>query len=165
MNCFSNNGRIDIMEPDTNTQFSMQDRIPVDDNSSFRDAMNGNWNDTPLSTTFFSSANIQIIQNGIRAGVYKKSNNQHIIDPQDGDTLKVIMRAMFLQHASNLPTQIAQQVEALNNLVLDHCIPQVYGELEGYIKYKQDVSTMYIPIEPPVFADHNDKTLEQKPWF
>ena len=29
MNCSGNNGRVDIMEPTIETQFSMQDKIPI----------------------------------------------------------------------------------------------------------------------------------------
>ena len=79
MNCTSSNGRVDILGPNTDLRFSMTDRIPINESSSFRDAMTGNWNNTPLSDAFFSSNNIKMIQNGIRAGVYKKSNGNYII--------------------------------------------------------------------------------------
>ena len=73
------NGRVDILGPNTNVMFSMMDKIPVSQCSSFRDAMTGNWNDTPLSVAFFSRNNMKIIQNGIRVGVYNKSNGHYII--------------------------------------------------------------------------------------
>jgi hypothetical protein len=169
MNCSSNNGRVDIMQPDTNTLFSMQDKMPINDcNSdcrSYKDAMIGNWYNTSLSDTFFSKDNIQILQNGIRAGVYKQSNNQFVIGSQNCDSLKIIMRSIFLQHANNQPTNILQQIDALNQRVWDYSIPQVFGEAQGYIQYKKDVSTMYTPIDYPAFADKNDKTLELKHFF
>ena len=52
-----------------------------------------------LSDTFFSSQNIQLLQNSIRAGVYNMSNGKFTIGPQDCDTLKIIMRSIFLQYA------------------------------------------------------------------
>lgn len=165
MNTIYSNGRVDIISPDTNILFSMTDRIPVNECSDFRDAMSGNWYNTILSDAFFSSKNIQIIQNGIRAGVYKKSNGMYIIGNQDCDELKIIMRSIFLQYAKNLPTNIKQQIQDLNNLVLDYSIKQVYGEAEGYMKYKQDVSTMYTPISYPVMSKTNDKQLILKKWF
>ena len=75
MNKEPSNGRVDILGPNIEQLFSMADRIPINSTKhSFRDAMTGNWYDTQLSTAFFSGKNIQIIQNGIRAGVYNKSN-------------------------------------------------------------------------------------------
>jgi hypothetical protein len=106
-----------------------------------------------------------IIQNGIRAGVYKKSNGQYVISDQDGDTLKIIMRSVFLQHTSNQPTNIKGQVNELNKIVLDYSIPQVYSEAVGYHKYLEDASTMYTPIAPPIMSSNNDKQLVLKPWF
>ena len=165
MNTNHSNGRVDIISPDTNILFSMTDRIPVNECTDFRDAMTGNWYNTVLSDAFFSSKNIQIIQNGIRAGVYKKSNGMYIIGNQNCDELKIIMRSIFLQYAKNLSTNIKEQIQDLNNLVLDYSIKQVYGEAEGYMKYKQDVSTMYTPIAHPVMSKTNDKQLILKKWY
>ena len=159
------NGRVQILGSQEKNQFDLYDKIPVSDCSSFRDAMNGNWECSELSTTFFSSQNIQTIQNGLRQGVYNKSNGLFIIGEQDCDTLKVIMRSIFLQNSANLKTNIMEQVNALNKLVLDYCIPQVYGEAEGYIKYKHDISTLAMPMQRPAAPSYKTKTLELKPWF
>ena len=126
---------------------------------------NGNWECSELSTKFFDSQNIQTIQNGLRQGVYNKSNGNYVIGEQDCDTLKVIMRSIFLQNSANLKTNIMEQVNALNKLVLDYCIPQVYGEAEGYIKYKHDISTLAVPMQRPAAASYKTKTLELKRWF
>ena len=165
MNCSTTNGRVDIMQPNTGTLFSMFDKIKVEDNSNFRDALTGNWIDTPMSMAFFSHQNIQIIQNGIRAGVYKMSKGVYNIGNQSVDNLKIIMRSIYLQSATNKPTDIMAQINALNNLVLDYCVKRVYNEAVAYMNYRRDASNMYTPISHPVQADVNDKTLELKPWF
>lgn len=46
------NGRIDIMEPPPDIRFSMWDKIPVNQVTTFRDAMTGNWIDNDVSNTF-----------------------------------------------------------------------------------------------------------------
>jgi hypothetical protein len=56
-------------------------------------------------------------------------------------------------------------VEQLNKMVLDYCIPQVYGEAHGYNKYIIDASTMYTPIAHPIMSSNNDKQLGLNPWF
>jgi hypothetical protein len=167
MNCVKyddvyNNGRVNIMGPNIDMKFAMTDKMPL---SSFTDAMTGNWYNTDLSVTFFSVQNIRILQNGIRAGVYHRSNGHYIIGEQSADELKIIMRSIFLQNAQNLPQSITQQIQALNTLVLEFAVPQVFGEAEGYMKYKSDASTLVVPLAPPILSYSNDKQLELKPWF
>ena len=160
-----NNGRVDIKTPNTSTLFQMYDKIPANQCVTFRNATEGLWSSSSLSQAFFSQQNIQIIQNGIRAGVYKRSNSQYVIAPQDCDSLKIIMRSVFLQYSANQPDNIPQQINQLNKIVLDYCIQQVYSEAQGYIKYINDASTLVVPISHPVMADNNDRQLELKSWF
>jgi hypothetical protein len=160
-----NNGRINIKSPNTSTLFQMYDKIPANQCVTFRNATEGLWNETPLSTAFFSQENIQIIQNGIRAGVYNRSNGQYLVGPQDCDSIKIIMRSVFLQYSANQPLNIPQQIQELNKIVLNYCIQQVYSEAQGYMKYIDDASTLVIPIAHPVQASNTDRQLEFKGWF
>ena len=76
------------------------------------------------------------------------------------------MRSIFLTNATNLPDRIADQVAALNKLVIDYAVPQIYGEAQGYIKYKNDVSTLAVPIDTPAYVSQKGREpLELKPWF
>jgi hypothetical protein len=165
MNNKVNNGRIDIKTPNTSKLFQMYDKIPANQCVTFRNATEGLWTSTTLSQAFFSIQNIQIIQNGIRAGVYNRSNGQYVIDSQDCDSLKIVMRSVFLQYSANQPDNITQQITDLNKIVLEYCIQQVYSEAQGYMKYVSDVSTLVIPIAHPVMASNNDRQLELKSWF
>jgi hypothetical protein len=158
------NGRVNIMEKSTNNAFTLQDRIPVKQTAGYRDALQGNLIDSPLSLAYFSAQNIQILQNGIRAGVYKLSNGQYKIGEQSGDELKMIMRSIFLSYSANMPHSVSQQIKALNDLVLDYCVNKVYGEAQAYKKYLYDASTLVVPIEHPTYIQ-NDKTLNFKGWF
>lgn len=159
------NGRVNILQPDTKKQFALYDKIPAHQPSAYRDALQGNWNDSPLSIAYFSRENIMIIQNGIRKGVYDKSKGQYLVGNQSEDVLKVVMRSIFLQYSANMPDSIPQQIKALNQIVLDFCIKQVYGEAQGYQQYLYDASTLAVPIEHPVHSSSENKTLELKPWF
>ena len=69
---------------------------------------------TILSRAYFCDKNIQIIHNAIRATVYKNSNNNYLIGQQNEDTLKIIMRSIFLQYSRNDPNNITQQISKLN---------------------------------------------------
>ena len=159
------NGRIDIQSPDTKSLFNMYDKIPAHQCTTYRNPLEGQWDDSTLSNAYFSKENIQIIQNGIRAGVYKKSKNKYVVAPQDCDSLKIVMRSIYLQYSANLPGNVSGQIEALNQMVLNFCIQQVYSEAKGYMKYLSDASNMYVPIAHPVLAKDDDKELVLKPWF
>ena len=165
----SSNGRIDIINktqsPDLSNLFAMYDKIPANQCATFREPTLGQWDETSLSKAYFSTENIQIIQNGIRSGVYKKSNQQYVVAPQDCDSLKIIMRSVFLQHSTNQTNNISQQISELNKIVLDYCVFHVYSEAQGYMKYINDASTLVVPISHPVMANDNDRQLELKPWF
>jgi hypothetical protein len=160
------NGRIDIEGPSPSAQFALFDKMPISSQcTSFTDAMTGNWIDTPMSLAFFSDKNMQIIQNGIRAGVYNESGGKYDIGPQDCDSLKMIMRAIYLESAMNQPTNITEQIASLNGLVCNWCTPRLISEARAYINYKRDVSNMYTLIPPPTLSTMKGKTLELKPWF
>jgi hypothetical protein len=160
-----NNGRVDIKTPNTSSLFELYDKIPANQCVTFRNPTEGLWTKNSLSDTFFSLQNIQALQNGIRSGVYHRSNGQYEIGTQDCDTLKVIMRSIFLQYSANKPNEIRQQVHELNKMVLEYCIQQVYSEAQGYMKYLNDASTLVIPIAHPVMTSQNDRQLELKSWF
>jgi hypothetical protein len=166
----SSNGRIDIINktqsPDITNLFAMYDKIPANQCATFREATLGQWDETPLSKAFFSKENIQIIQNGIRAGVYNKSNGQYIIGSQDCDALKIIMRSVYLQNSANQTINISGQIEELDKIVLDYCIHHVYSEAQGYMKYLYDVSTLAVPMASPVLETQKDKNNYKMPdWF
>lgn len=165
----SSNGRVDIINkegPDLCNLFAMYDKIPANQCSTFREPTLGVWTENDLSNTFFSESNIKIIQNGIRAGVYKASNGQYTIGPQDCDSLKIIMRSIYLQHAANQENNIKGQILELNKMVLEYCVHQVYSEAQGYVKYLRDVSTLAVPLANPIQATQFDrKDFKLKPWF
>jgi hypothetical protein len=160
-----NNGRIDIMGPNTTPLFQLYDQNNnANQSTSYKNAMVGNLENTVLSNAFFSGENIQIIQNAIKAGVYHKSNGAHVIGNQDEDTLKIIMRSTFLQFSNNKPNNIRQQISDLNKLVAEYAIPQIINEADSYLKYKKDVSTLAVPHARPKSTYHSN-TLFFKGFF
>lgn len=161
------NGRINIIEPPVpNMRMKMHEKMAVKNKTTeFREAIGGIWETNVLSQVFFSKENIQILQNGLRADVYKMSNNKFIIAPQNMDALKMIMRSIYLQYAEHYENGITEQVERLNKLVLGYAVPQVYNEAIGYEKYIQDQSTLVVPLELPRHHDREYKQLELQKWF
>jgi len=163
------NGRINLMDlPPKDVRFQMYEKIAVKNKSTeYRDSLHGILEDNTLSRVFFSSGNVQILQNGLRAGVHQMSGQKKIvIPPQNVDNLKIIMRSMYLQYAEHRQDiSITKQVEDLNKIVLDYVVPTLYNETMGYLKYIEDQSTLVQPLEIPKLIDRDFKPLEWKKWF
>jgi hypothetical protein len=160
------NGRINITQPDTSKLFSMYDKIVCESKvTEYRDPLTFNWTESQLSRTFFSKENIQMLQNAIRKGVYDLSKGQYKIGQQCTDVLKIVMRSTYLSYSANLPDNIPEQINALNQIVVDYCANQVFSEAKGYVTYIHDASTMYSLIPRWVNTLNNDKKLEWKTFF
>ena len=164
MNNFTN-GKVNIMGPNVSTKFSMMDKIPLTTNTDYSNVLTGTFERTRLSDAYFSQNNIQIIQNGLRKGVYDRSNQKILVDQQPQDQVVSVMRSMFYQHSKNLEDNIPKQIQDLNKYVIDFCVNQVFNEAVAYLKYKEDSSKMHIPMSAPLYSNKTDKTLELKPWF
>jgi len=160
-----NNGRVNLNAPNTSKLFEMYDKIPSKEQVSFRNPTSGIWEKSQLSFAFFSKENMKILQNGIRAGVYRKSGETQIIGEQDYDTLKIIMRSIFLENAKNSPNNISSQIKELNQIVLNYCIEQIMVELKGYMIYLKDITSMHVPIDHPKMSNVKHKDLKVKNWF
>tara|TARA_Y100000741_G_C18205119_1_gene539303 strand:- start:151 stop:651 length:501 start_codon:yes stop_codon:yes gene_type:complete len=165
---FSNvnfNGRVNLIDqPNTDTLFGLYDKNKSN-KTSFRDALKGVKQDNSLSKTFFSKENIQIIQNGLRAGVYKMSQKKYVIGEQSYDNIKLIMQDAYYEHALNHPTNIAEQIDVINHKIFDKYVPKLFNEYVGYINYRNDVSTIKEPMfYPKQSGDKDFKNLEYKKW-
>jgi hypothetical protein len=159
------NGRVNIVDIPEDVRFQMYEKIAVKNKTTeYRDPLVGIMENNILSEVYFSKENIQIVQNGLRAGVYELSAQKYNVPPQNMDTLKIIMRSIYLQYAEHQSDNITGQVERLNRLVLEYVVPNVYNEADGYIKYCRDQSTLVTPMDHPMQTDRDFKQLELKPW-
>ena len=158
------NGRIDLLNQTGGTPLFLQEKVCNVEKTYFSNALKHTLQNSKLSVLFFSPSNVTIIENDIKATVYKLSNNTHIIDTQDYDQLYIIMRSIFLQHSLNQPNQITKQIEILNSKVVSYCVPRIYSEIESYMKYKKDSSTLVVPLERPSYY-HRDTSVEFKRFF
>lgn len=161
------NGRVNIIEDENiEDKFKMYERIAVKNKATeYRDPLLGIWEKNVLAQVYFSAGNEQILQNGIRSGVYNLSKEKFVPTQQNSDQLKIVMRSIYLQFAQHRPTDITGQVEVLNKLVLDYCVPFVYEEAVSYVKYLEDQSTLVMPLEHSLQSDRQYKQLQEKPWM
>jgi hypothetical protein len=167
INLGKSNGRVNLMDqPDPTMQFKMAEKVAIRNKATeYRGAIAGEWEDNLLSQVFFSAGNMQIIQNAIRAGVYKMSKGQFTVLPQNPETLKIIMRSVYIQYAQHYQSNVTKQVEELNSIVLEYAVQNVYNESVAYMKYCEDVSSLNVPFEMPKKIDRDYKDLESSREF
>ena len=156
------NGRLNLIDPiDPEAQFKMHERITIKNSATnYYDALTGDLEPNLLADVYFSAENIQILQNGLRAGVHKMSQGKIIIAPQNIDNLKIIMRSIYFQYAEHYPKDIRGQVELLNKHVLEYAVPSVFSEAVAYIKYLKDQSSLVVPLDLPESTGKDHKHLE-----
>lgn len=171
------NGRVDVgLIKEKNIQqfvygnnmtnlFSLRDKIPAKQCVSLQEPLEGIWTSDAISDKFFSASNVDYIQRQIQERIYQKTKGKYTIDKQDCTALFVIMRGFFLQYSTNNSDHIDKQLHRLNEIVLCYCVDNVYSELNMYVKYLYDASTIAEPLSNPILSNMKDKTLEFKNWF
>jgi len=115
------------------------------------DMLRGNWEHTPLSEAFFTRTNADHLQLKIKEEVYRRSGaKKYVIDDQDVDEIKMIMRAMYLQYGKNNRFNIDGQLNELNDIVIKWSAPRIMSEIEQYNYYLNDISHLPVPLAQPM---------------
>jgi hypothetical protein len=128
-----------------------------------RDAILGNIEASPVSDLFFSHENIDALQEAIRYKAYRASGGRHVIDRQSDMDLQQVMRGIFNERAQHLKTDVLLQVRTLNEYVLDYVVPRILTEINSYLKYRWDVTTLPVPMDRSTnMSMKGSKTLEMK---
>jgi hypothetical protein len=131
------------------------------------DMLRGNWDHTALSDTFFTRINVSRIQDAIRKEVYRISGpKKYVIDDQDVDEIKMIMRAMYLQYAKNDTFNIEGQINELNDMVVKWSAPRIISEIDQYNYYLNDISHLPVPLAQPMsMSSAGTKSLPFQPMM
>ena len=130
------------------------------------DLVRGNVEKNTLNTTFFSPANVQIVQNRLQYEVYSRSQGKHRVGPQSAENLLIIMRAMYYQYGKNLECNIKEQIQELNTYVVNYAVPKILSEVDMYHQYRKDITTLPVPMLQPVnISRAGTKSLPLKPFF
>lgn len=160
------NGRIDLMSTMPKFDIPSYQLKSVANNNFKNEATYGQTLPNDLSNIFFSEKNIDALQQGIRYGVYTKSNGKYTIGRQSDQELKIIMRSIYLQYSRNTSQDCLGQVRELNAKVLDWAITEVMSNITQFDTYRQDASTMPVPLaHAPIMTQKGSKQLEQKQWL
>ena len=121
---------------------------------------------TPLACTFFSKANVDLIQDMIRYQVYEQSNKQHTINRQSDTELQIIMRHFYLTYGKNQADNITGQVAELNTYVVNECVPMILSSVEQYLAYRVRITHNPVPLELPQSMNSSKHTqLQPNHWL
>src|SRR3989344_1793489 len=104
---------------------------------------------TPVSLLFFSDENIKRIQRHIKDAVLEKSKGAFKLKvDQDISDVLIVMRAIFLEHGLNMPTQIKRQVKILNKKTLDYILPNMMSNIKQQYNYIKEINNPHRNILP-----------------
>lgn len=120
-----------------------------------------------LTYLFFSKKNVQNIQNVVRYKIFKETNQ--VIDEQNTTELLIIMRSIYLEYSAHPPIikdmmdeqtkkqllkMYTNEVTRLNQLVIDYVFPNVLTQLQQYVAYLRDASTVPYQKNQPTASDN-----------
>jgi Family of unknown function (DUF5761) len=118
---------------------------------------------TPVSDKFFCRKNRNHLKNLIAEEVLNGSEGKYKISPQSqsDEQLITIMRAVYLQHSRNLPTNINEQVASLNEQVLLETVPKVISNIQQELTYQRDITSQPLPMPHPVCTSSSGTKLNR----
>jgi len=141
------NGRVDTIHQENLTRYDFFLENKRNPERYENDAVRHIHSGSEVASLFFLQKNIDILQDGIRYSIFKKTNEKHIIDKQSDTELKVIMRSIYLQYSKNLSNDVIEQVKSLNSKVLDYVVPRILSEILQHIQYKRDITYLPVPLD------------------
>lgn len=167
------NGRVNLASPPNTGVQSTVDSLPgfsyptVAKNDFVGDMLRGNLIPNPVSIMFFSPQNVARIQSTIKQQVFTRSGpKQYIIDDQDLDELKIIMRALYLQYSKNNDYNVDGQVNDLNTMVVDWAVPRILSAIDAHLYYLNDISHMPVPLAQPMnMSGAGTRSLPYQPFM
>ena len=92
-----------------------------------------------LEEYFFSDENISLINKQIILSVFNKTKGQFKISEQSSQSLIIVMRYVFLEHAKHLPYNIKQQIRELNCRVVGEILPNIITNITQRIEYLKKI--------------------------
>jgi hypothetical protein len=126
--------------------------------------MPGGITPTPLLLYFFSTENVNYIQNRIRNEVQKHTGVQ--VNDQSIDEILIIMRNhMINAYSGGLPNNsgritdrgpkecsIEERLTRLNKSVIEEAVRQVFSGINQYKQYIKDISSLPMPLSQPIYT-------------
>jgi hypothetical protein len=120
------------------------------------------YGETPLTFLFFSSKNIENLQNMLKYVVHRETG--YIIDNQSNNELMIIMRSIFLEYSlhpkliddnmsenekNDLLQKYKNEVARLNTIVINAIVPKVVSQIQQYLDYLRDANEQPYQMDQP----------------
>jgi len=147
---FQNGRVIGVSNVKGGNQFKMFTQNNNNCNNAKETILYGTLTRSKLSDAFFSKKNMENLQDNLRYRVYVASGGEYQIGKQNNTDLTIIMRAIYLQYAKHLPTNITGQIRELNRQVIEFALPKVMSEVKQYIHYVRQLETLPAQIPLPI---------------
>jgi uncharacterized phage-associated protein len=159
------NGRVNLIDNNT-TSYKIDPQNPVLYNEKAVNTISRIYTGNCVTETYFSKENIDIVQEGIINSVYNKTEGKYSIGRQSDQELLIVMRSIYLQYGKNLNFNINEQIRQLNTMVIRWCVDEIIKNINQYMNYKVNVSTLPMPMERAQLPSvKGTKTLEIKSFI
>lgn len=123
---------------------------------------------TVLSVAFMGAQNVEILQQGLRRGVFEQSGN--LVGRQDDSALIVQMQKVYNTHARNvdeeamtweqLKAHTVNEIKRLNCIVYTIVIPIILANVQHYLRYIQEKDSPLPVMADPIYTGGGkDNTL------
>jgi hypothetical protein len=163
------NGRVDLLSPMSSFQINPNTDVGANggacgnQNLFTSEGARGQIAPNPISDLYFSSNNVNVLQDGIRYKVWKETQQRYTIGRQNDNELRIVMRSIYFQYAKHQPKDIVGQVRELNAKVLEWVVPEIVSNLRQHERYRVDASQLPMPLEhPTMMTQKGTKVLEIK---
>jgi len=131
----------------------------------YKSSLSGIHEKNELNQAFFDHSNVTLLQNLIKSRVLQKSGGKFQIGNQSEEQLTIIMRSIYLQHGKNLPDNIRQQVDDLNEKVVSESVRIILVNIQAYIGYVRDVNAPPTTMNLPKSTRIYNNTLQHNIGF
>jgi hypothetical protein len=102
-------------------------------------------NPSALIRAFFSKGNLDVVQRALASEVFRLTGFK--IARQSDDSILVVMRAIFADHAINQPRDVGAEVARLNRGTVSAVTDNVISNITAHLAYLRDASRMRTPME------------------
>lgn len=158
------NGRVNLFDNKTKTSKINNNDYRLYDSKTL-ETVSRNYTGTCLSELFFSRENTDIIQQGLINYVYNKSNGMYKIGKQSEQELSIVMRSTYLSYGKNLTYNLNEQLKELNTKVIEWCAERIITNIQQYLDYKVNVSTLKMPMETPALTSQKGLKSNEFNYF
>lgn len=128
---------------DLNKVYKFQPMYAKGNEYNYGNILRGTHKKNLLNQVFFSKQNMINLDARLRYTVYKMSDGQYSLGPQEMTELLIIMRSIYLTYATNYTPsvdEVRNQVKYLNDIVVSTTAPKLFALTSQHLRYLEDAN-------------------------